>query len=61
MPERYPPYQTCRRRFQRWVEEGVLSRILEALAHDLKERGGLDLSECFIGSALVVAKKGEGR
>jgi transposase len=56
--ERYPPYQTCHRRFQRWVEEGTLSRILEALALDLKERGDLDLSECFIDGTFVVAKKG---
>jgi len=59
LPERYPPYQTCHRRFQVWVEEGVLSRILEALAEDLKERGELDLSECFIDGTFVVAKKGD--
>ncbi len=58
LPESYPPYQTCHRRFQRWEEEGVLSRILEALAKDLKERGELDLSECFIDATFVVAKKG---
>ncbi len=58
LPERYPPYQTCHRRFQRWVEEGVLARILEALAEDLEERGGLDLSECFIDATFVMAKKG---
>ncbi len=58
LPERYPPYQTCHRRFQRWVEKGVLSHILEALAEDLKERGRLDLSECFIDGTFVVAKKG---
>jgi hypothetical protein len=34
--EGYPPYQTCHRRFQQWIREGVLSRILEALAGDLK-------------------------
>ena len=61
LPERYPPYQTCHRRFQRWVEEGVLSHILEALTKDLNERSGLDLSECFIDGTFVVAKKGEGR
>ena len=61
LPERYPPYQTCHRRFQRWVKEGVLSYILEALAEDLEARGGLDLSECFIDGAFVVAKKGEPR
>jgi transposase len=58
LPERYPPYQTCHRRFQRWVCEGTLEQVLEALAHDLKGRGRLDLSECFIDGAFVVAKKG---
>jgi transposase len=60
LPDRYPPYQTCHRRFQRWVREGTLERVLEALAQDLKERGKLDLSECFIDGTFVVAKKGEG-
>ena len=27
LPERYPPYQTCHRCFQRWIEEGVLSSV----------------------------------
>ncbi len=58
LPARYPPYQTCHRRFQRWTEQGVLSEILEALAEDLKERGEIDLSECFIDGTFVVAKKG---
>ena len=34
LPERYPPYQTCHRRFQRRIEEGVLGSLLEALAED---------------------------
>jgi transposase len=59
LPERYPPYQSCHRRFERWVEEGILSRILEALAQDLKERGEIDLSECYIDGTFMVAKKGE--
>src|SRR5215207_6095009 len=50
LPERYPPYQTCHRRFQRWIEEGVLSGVLEALA--------IDLSECYIDATFVAAKKG---
>src|SRR5215210_3630422 len=61
LPERYPPYQTCHRRFQQWAEEGVLDEVLHALALDLKERGGLDLSECFVDGTFVGAKKGEGR
>ena len=58
LPERYPPYQTCHRRFQRWVRQGLMEAILRALAQDLKERGGLDVSECFIDGTFVVAKKG---
>ena len=61
LPERYPPYQTCHRRFQRWNEEGLLDEILRALAEDLKVQGGLDLSECFIDGTFVSAKKGEDR
>jgi transposase len=58
LPERYPPYQTCHRRFQRWIEEGVLGDVLEALAEDLEGRGQIDLSECYIDATFVVAKKG---
>jgi transposase len=58
LPERYPPYQTCHRRFQRWIEEGVLDSVLQALAEDLEERGEIDLSECYIDGTFAVAKKG---
>ena len=58
LPKRYPPYQTCHRRFQEWVRAGVLERILQALAEDLRERGRLDLEECFIDGTFVPAKKG---
>jgi len=58
LPKRYPPYQTCHRRFQRWVRTGVMEAILRTLAEDLKLRGSLDLEECFIDGTFVVAKKG---
>jgi transposase len=58
LPKRYPPYQTSHRRFQQWIEEGVLGKVLEALAEDLEERGQIDLSECYIDATFVVAKKG---
>src|SRR5438270_4221713 len=58
LPDRYPPYQTCHRRFQRWIQSKVLDRVLQALAQDLQERGDIDLSECFIDGTFVVAKKG---
>jgi transposase len=58
LPPRYPPSQTCHRRFQHGVRSGVFERSLQALATDLRERGALDLSECFIDGTFVVAKKG---
>ena len=38
LPERYPPYQTCHRRFQGWVCDGTLGQVLATLAEDLKGR-----------------------
>jgi transposase len=58
LPDRFPPYQTCHRRFQEWVRGGVLRKMLESLAEDLQARGKLDLSECYIDATFVVAKKG---
>lgn len=58
MPNRYPPYQTCHRRFQEWVKTGTFEIILRKLVQDVKERGDLDLKECFIDGTFVIAKKG---
>ena len=58
VPERYPSPATCHRRHQEWSRTGVFNRILQALAEDLRSRGKLDLSECFIDGTFVVAKKG---
>ena len=58
MPDRYPPYQTCHRRFQRWVKQGVMDCILESLAEDLERRGKINLNECFIDGSFSAAKKG---
>lgn len=58
MPSRYPPYQTCHRRFQAWTEDGTLDLVLETLARDLEERGQFELSEGFIDGSFVPAKKG---
>jgi transposase len=58
LPSSYPSYQTCHRRFQQWEREGIMRRIVEALARDLQERGGVDLSECFIDGSFSMAKKG---
>lgn len=58
LPERYPSYQTCHRRFQQWVRSGALRAVLEVLAQDLYERGGIKLDECFIDGSFAPAKKG---
>jgi transposase len=58
LPGRYPPKSTCHRRFQEWTESGVFAKILTELAKDLKERGGIDLSEGFIDGTFAPAKKG---
>ena len=58
LPERYPPYQTCHRRFQQWVRSGVMRGILEAVAEDLRAGGGFHLEEAFIDGSFAPAKKG---
>jgi transposase len=58
MPSKFPPYQTCHRRFQAWVRGGVLVQLLRTLAEDLLARGQLDLRETFIDASFSGAKKG---
>ncbi len=58
MPDRFPPYQTCHRRFQEWTRSCLIRQALESLARDLLERGGFDLSECYIDATFMIAKKG---
>ena len=58
LPDRYPPYQTCHRRFQQWQQDGRFEVILQVLAEDLVKRGQLDLSEGAIDASFSGAKKG---
>src|SRR5260221_1381679 len=57
LPRRYPPYQTCHRRFQQWQRSGLLTRLLQKLAEDLRDRGKLDLSQSFIDASFSSPKK----
>jgi transposase len=61
LPERYPSYQTCHRRFQQWVRSGIMRGVLEAIAEDLRARGRLDVCEAFIDGSFAPAKKGDRR
>ena len=58
MPDRYPPYQTCHRRFQQWVRAGKFVEVLRLLAKHLRERGKLNLDEAFVDATFASAKKG---
>jgi transposase len=58
LPGRYGSYQTCHRRFQRWVRDGTILKILKAIAKDLQQHGQLDLSEAYIDGSFSSAKKG---
>ena len=58
MPAKYPPYQTCHRRFQQWVREGRLVEVLGLLAKHLHKRGKLSLEEAFVDATFASAKKG---
>jgi len=58
LPDRYPSYQTCHRRFQQWVRAGVLRAVLEVLAQALHDEGYLDLRETFIDGSFASAKQG---
>ena len=58
LPDRYPPFQTCNRRFQQWVRSGRLEQLLRRLARQLHDRGKLDLEEAFVDATFASAKKG---
>src|SRR5260370_14051713 len=57
LPSKYPPYQTCHRRFQQWVRDGKLEKILRLLATESQARGQWPLDEGFIDASFTGAKK----
>jgi transposase len=58
LPDRYPSFQTCHRRFQYWVRSGVMTKIMTALASQLSAKGPIDVREAFIDATFAPAKKG---
>ena len=58
MPEKYPPHQTCHRRFQSWIGDGRFVQALRLLATYLHQRGKLNLDEAFVDATFASAKKG---
>jgi transposase len=58
LQEKYPPFQTCHRRFQLWVRNGKLEEALRLLAARLHEQGKLNLEVAFVDATFASAKKG---
>src|SRR3984885_1972590 len=58
LPEKYPPFQTCHRRFQQWIRSGKLEEALRLLARLLYQQGKLNLEEAFVDATFASAKKG---
>lgn len=58
LPTRYPPYQNRHRRFRRWALFGALTRVLHAMAQELADADGFDLTEAFNDATYAGAKEG---
>ena len=58
LPEKYPLYQTCHRRFKQWSMDGTLEKVQMALIEKLEKRKQINMSECCIDAKFVAAKKG---
>ena len=58
MPDHFPSYQTCHRRFQQWQKDGTIKSVLDELTAQLCRSGKIDVSECFLNGSFSSAKKG---
>lgn len=61
LPEKYGPFQTAWRRFQRWREAGVLTAIRERLLELINDAGDLDWDLwCVDGSSIRASRAAVG-
>lgn len=58
LPQKYPPYQTVHRTFQKWRKAGVFLKIARSLGEKLFEMGEIKTDEAFIDGTFAPAKKG---
>ncbi len=49
----FAPHQTVFRRAKEWQSRGLITLIIEALARDMEERGGILLRECFFDDLFI--------
>jgi transposase len=57
LPDEFPSPSTCRRRLQRWQEQGVWLNAWRTLLRTLDERGLLKWDETFLDGSFAPAKK----
>ena len=57
LSDRFPSPTTCFRRFSKWVKDGRLQKVLEALARHLEDNGLINLEECFIDGTFSLSQK----
>jgi Putative transposase of IS4/5 family (DUF4096) len=58
LPREYGPYQTAHRRYQEWIDAGLIDKLYENTMALAMERGHFDLREGFIDATFAPAKKG---
>lgn len=58
LPDDFPSYPTCWRRFREWTESGVLAEAWERLLQKLDEAGRIQWTEAFADGTFASAKKG---
>ena len=58
LPQRFPSYATCWRRFRQWTAAGVWTKAWARLLRRLDREGRLDLGETFADGTFSSAKKG---
>jgi len=56
--QKYPPLQTCHRRFRHRVRADKPERVLQMLAEELQARGKFGLEEAFIDATFAGVKTG---
>ncbi|TWT35827.1 hypothetical protein KOR34_07210 [Posidoniimonas corsicana] len=58
LPDRFPSYPTCWRRFVEWTESGVLEKAWRRLIGKLDRAGQVDWRAGFADGTFASAKKG---
>ena len=59
LPEEYGTHQTAHRRYQEWVDAGLIDILYQNALALAMERGLIDTREGFIDATFAPAKKGE--